>query len=149
MSKVLIVFGSTGGNTQSVAERIEKLISEGGHEVTNKNVTEASKDELTNFDVILFGSSTWNDGELQDDFVPFQMDLESNPPALSGKKFAAFGCGESIYEKFCGAVDLLETSLANWGAQKIGEGLKIDGYPEEDDNVAKIEAWTKDIISKI
>lgn len=147
MAKVLIVFGSTSGNTEMVSEKVKEQLTE--HEVEMKNVLEASVDELSNFDVLLMGSSTWNDGELQDDFVPFQMELESDEPDLSGKKYAAYGCGESVYEHFCGAVDILEKTMDKAGAEKVAEGLKIDGYPDEDENVEKINEWVEKVKAAI
>ena len=149
MSKVLIVFGTTGGNTQSVAGRIGKKLEGENHEVVVKNVVDSAVSELNDYEVLLLGSSTWNDGELQDDFVGFHMDMEDSKPDLSGKKFAAFGCGESIYENFCGAVDILEKTLTDLGASKITDGLKIDGYPEEDDNVEMTDKWASTITSSL
>lgn len=149
MANILVMFGSTGGNTQSVSEKLQSVLSEAGHQVTVKNVVESTVDDLNNFEVLLMGSSTWNDGELQDDFVPFQQELMEKKPDLSAKKYAAFGCGESIYEKFCGAVDILETSMTELKAQKISDSLKIDGYPEEEDNVMKVENWAREVAGKL
>lgn len=149
MSKVIVVYGSTGGNTQGVAERITDILRAANHEVELKNVTDANTQEILDYDVILFGSSTWNDGDLQDDFIPYHMELEENPPSLAGKKAASFGTGESIYEYFCKAVIILDESLAKYGAEVVVKGLEIDGYPEEEDNVAKIEEWTKELLAKI
>jgi flavodoxin len=38
---------------------------------------------------------------------------------LSGKSAAAFGCGDSEYMYFCGAVDLLEERLEERGAKVL------------------------------
>lgn len=149
MSKVLIVYGSTTGNTQSIAERVKEKVEGAGHEVVLKNAMESTTDDLQGYDIYLFGSSTWNDGELQDDLVELHMQLEDEPPTLTGSRFASFGCGESVYEKFCAAVDILDEAFEKWGSTKIVEGLKIDGYPEEDVNVQKVEAWTTELISKL
>ena len=149
MSKVLIIFGSTTGNTESVSERIKSKLEEAGHEVMMKNAMEATPEDIPGYEVYVWGSSTWNDGELQDDFVELHMQLEDEPPVLTGTKFAAYGCGESVYERFCGAVGILEKSLSDWGSEKVVDGLMIDGYPEEDVNVDKVEAWIKELVSKL
>jgi len=145
MSKILIFYGSTSGNTQGVAEKINRALKEVGHNVTLKNVIDTKINELNNYEVLLPGSSTWNEGELQDDFLEFHMQFEENPPQLSGKKFAVFGCGESVYEFFCQAVDILEKTFKEAGAERLVESLKIDGYPEDDENIAKLNKWIENL----
>ena len=64
MSKVLIVYGSSTGNTESIAQKLTELIAAGGHEVKLVNAAEASADKLAEgYDAALFGCSAW--GECQ------------------------------------------------------------------------------------
>jgi flavodoxin short chain len=151
MANILIIYGSTTGNTEFVAEKISEKLEDAGHDVDMENAMDVIVDneDITKYDTYVWGSSTWNDGELQDDFVELHMQMTDNPPNLSGKNFACFGCGESVYEKFCTAVDILEESLEDWGAEKLQDGLKIDGYPEEDENVEKTEKWINNLIGKL
>ncbi len=149
MSKVILIYGSTTGNTETVSERVKGHLEEAGHEVDMKNVLEASASDLNGPEVIIMASSTWNDGELQDDFVPFHLELEASPPDLSGKKGAAFGCGESVYEQFCTAVNTLEKSLADWGAEILLPGLKVDGYPDEEENIQQIDDWSQKLLESL
>lgn len=133
MAKAIIVYGSETGNTESVAEVIAAALEDANLQITLKEVTQASVDELSGYDLILLGSSTWGDDEkeLQADMVDFYDDLEGAD--LSGKPAAAFGCGDSDYTHFCGAVDLLEERLEQIGATLLDEGLRIDGDPDDDD----------------
>ena len=133
MAKAIIVYGSETGNTESVAEVIAAALEDANFQITLKEVAQASVDELADYDLILLGSSTWGDEEkeLQADMVDFYDDLEGAD--LSGKPTAAFGCGDSDYTHFCGAVDLLEKRLEQIGATLLDEGLRIDGDPDDDD----------------
>lgn len=133
MAKAIIVYGSETGNTESVAEVIAAALEDANFQITLKEVAQASVDELADYDLILLGSSTWGDEEkeLQADMVDFYDDLEGAD--LSGKPTAAFGCGDSDYTHFCGAVDLLEERLEQIGATLLDEGLRIDGDPDDDD----------------
>lgn len=143
MSKVLIVFGSTTGNTEGVAESIEKILKTNGMDVSLRNAAEATADGLaTGYDLVLLGCSTWGeeDVELQDDFVPIYENLEKAD--LSGKKVAVFGCGDSSYTHFCGAVDAIEKKAEGLGATIVTGSLKIDGEPV----AADVEAWAKDVL---
>ena len=66
MKKIGIFYGSTTGNTESVAKTIaEKLgLADGDvHEVSELNA-----DAVAAYDVLLLGSSTWGAGDLQDDW---------------------------------------------------------------------------------
>lgn len=146
MSKSLIVYGSTTGNTETAAEYVAEAFENKDFEVELKNVTDVSIAELGNgYDIILFGCSTWGEDEieLQDDFIPLYESLED--AELKGKKVSVFGCGDSSYTYFCGAVDAIEEKLEKMGASVIGDSLKVDGDPERD---AIIE-WGKEIAEKI
>nr|WP_319394617.1 flavodoxin [uncultured Desulfobacter sp.] len=145
MSNALIIYGSTTGNTESVADIISTDLSKADYTIKKINVSDVDVDVLNEaFDLYLLGSSTWGDDEIefQEDFAPFyeNMNGELN---LTGKKFAVFGCGDSSYEYFCGAVDALEERLAKLGASLVCESLRIDGEPEE----LEINEWTQDVIN--
>ena len=63
-----IIFGSSMGNTEDAA----KLISEKlGIENELKNVADIAPADLNKYTALIIGSSTWNDGELQDDWAGF------------------------------------------------------------------------------
>jgi len=144
MKKALVIFGSTTGNTETVAEQIEKILQDKGLEVVSKNVVDAKVEELGDgYDIVLFGSSTWGDDEIefQEDFVEYFEELDK--AKLKDKKVAVFGCGDSSYEHFCGAVDLLEEKMEDLGAKMIGEPLRIDGDP--DDSLSEITSWAEEI----
>lgn len=143
MDKILIVYGSTTGNTETTAEIIEKTLSSKGFDVTSKDVSFISPEETSGYDILLLGSSTWGDDEieLQDDFLPFYDDMKKAD--LSGRKVAVFGCGDSSYTYFCGAVDAIEDKVRDLGGNLIADGLKIDGDP--DDSMDEIKSWAEEI----
>lgn len=144
MPKALIVYGSTTGNTEITATRIEEIMQENGVEVTVRNVIDADVKELGNgYDITLLGVSTWGDDsiEFQEDFEPFYERLDE--AAIAGKKVALFGCGDSSYEYFCGAVDELETRMQGLEADIVNTPLRIDGSPDDSD--AEIVQWAREV----
>lgn len=149
MSKVLIVFGTLTGNTQNVAEKLQAKLTEAKHEVTLKNITEANPGDFTSHDYLLFGSSTWDDGNLQQDVASFFENNDIINLGLKGKKLAIFGCGDSSYAQFCHAVDLLDEKLTTAGAVKLCDNLKVDGFPDEDANVSKTETFAASVLAKL
>ncbi|MEA2011684.1 MAG: flavodoxin [Verrucomicrobiota bacterium] len=142
--KVIVVFGSTTGNTEHMAEVIGQKISVDSTEITVKNVTEATAEELLNYDLIVLGSSTWGVGELQDDFIDFNEELASVD--LKGYSAAVFGCGDSDGwpDSFCEAVDIIETTLKNSGAEIVNTSIKVDGDVYDADD--ELELWAQKMI---
>lgn len=146
MSSALIIYGSTTGNTEMVANRVGEILSKKGFSVVVREVTEAKVSELGNgFDLTLLGASTWGDEEIefQEDFEPFFEELDS--ANLKEKKVALFGCGDSSYEYFCGAVDELEDKMEKLQANVINQSLRIDGDPDDVDS--EIVEWAEDVAS--
>ena len=144
MSSVLIVYGSTTGNTAYAAEVLERVLGEAGNKVTVADVAQSKPEGLCGkYDAVLFGCSTWGDEdiELQDDFIPLFDALDKS--GVQGKKAAVFGCGDSSYTYFCGAVDAIEEKLEGLGVDLLTDGLKIDGDPHSSKD--DIEAWAKDV----
>ncbi len=141
MKNVLILYGSTTGNTQNVSETIEGILTEKGSDVTVESVSDADSDAIAAADLVLLGCSTWGEGELQEDFIDFYEDMSSDD--FSGKNVAVFGCGDSAMfpHVFCEAVKLIEEKVADCGANVLCEGLKVDG--DVDDNEDNIIAWAK------
>ena len=148
MASVLILYGSTTGNTAYTAEVLEKVLVRAGNKVTLVDAAQSKTDGICGqYDAVLLGCSTWGDEEieLQDDFVPVFDSLEGT--GIKGKKTAVFGCGDISYTYFCGAVDSIEQKLEKIGVNLIADGLKIDGDPHaaKDD----IESWAKDVVNAL
>jgi flavodoxin short chain len=141
MTKTIIVYGSTTGNTLTVAERIEETLKKYNGNVELVEVTDVQPSDLASYDLILLGCSTWGDGELQDDFIPFEDSMAEI--SLKEKKAACFGPGESDYPLFCEAVNILESRLESCGATLVTEGLKIDG--DVDSQLDLAEEWAEKV----
>jgi len=153
MSQVIILYGTLTGNTQVLAEYLAEELKKNSsnRHITCQNVAEISVDFFANLastDLILFGSSTWDDGAYPIDTRNFITELKKSPPKLNKIPFATFGCGDSSYGiYYCLAVDNLEQLLTNWGGLKIADGLKIDGYPEMTDAKLATNIWLEKIAS--
>jgi len=134
MAKALVVYGSTTGNTEAVADYVAKALEGEGMSVDVKNAAKVSASGLADgYDLVLLGCSTWGDEEieLQEDFQALFDDLDK--ANLTGRKVAVFGCGDSSYTYFCGAVDAIEERAGELGAEVVASPLKIDGDPDKDE----------------
>lgn len=148
MSKILIVYGSTLGNTEAVAEQIAGQAKDAGNDVVVKNAKGIDPVGLCKgYDLVVFGCSTWGQDELelQRDFIPLFEAFDKI--GAKGVKVSVFGCGDDSYKYYCGAVDAISDKLAALGAHTVGDKLKINGEPDE--NTDAIETWTKTVLAAL
>ncbi len=141
MKKATIIFGSTTGNTEIVADKIAENLA--GYETQVVYVTDAKDDALVQgADLVIYGCSTMGLGELQEDFQPYY-ENRMTAALLKGKDVAVFGLGdkENYEDYFCWSADILSKKVKECGANLVCEPLKVDGEP--DDNEAAVVAWAK------
>ncbi|CAH1190484.1 flavodoxin [Paenibacillus sp. JJ-223] len=133
MAKLLVAYASLTGNTEEIAELVVEGIEQAGHEAVLKSVTDCNAADLMDYDAFLIGVYTWGDGEVPDEFLDFYEELDELD--LSGKRAAVFGSGDTAYEQFCGAVDVVMDKLKERGADVHSETLKIEYSPTEQEKV--------------
>ena len=92
MAKIGIFYGSTTGNTEMVAQEIQKLLGE--DLVDLHDVESADKEQINDYELLLFGIPTWDIGELQEDWEDWIDNLNDPDVKLEGKKVAVFGVGD-------------------------------------------------------
>lgn len=121
-----IFYGSTTGNTESLAHEIASQLGIDAADV--HNVAQASAEWIDRYDTLLLGSSTWGVGDLQDDWYTFVDELKTKN--LSGKKIGLFGCGDSASypDSFGEAIAVLYEALAESGCTFIGQ-MPASDYP--------------------
>ncbi len=160
MKKTLVVYGSSTGTCQAIAEKIgEKL----GAEVVD--VASLTDGQINDAENLILGTSTWGAGELQDDWYDGVEKLKGTD--LNGKTVALFGCGdcESYSDTFCGGMEEIYSVVTEKGAKVVGEvstdgytfddsaavhdgkfvGLALDDVNEDDKTDERIDAWVENI----
>ncbi|MBP3787693.1 MAG: flavodoxin FldA [Prevotella sp.] len=160
MSKTIVIFGSSTGTCEAIAEKIGSRL---GAEVLN--VQDLTADVVDANDNLILGTSTWGAGELQDDWFDGINVLKSAD--LSSKTIALFGCGdcESYGDTFVGGIGELYDAIKNSGASIVGAvstdgytfddsaavvdgqfvGLPLDDVNEDDKTDGRIDAWIAQI----
>jgi len=133
---IAIVYGSSGGNTEGVAKKIQATL---GMDAKVFDIGSVDAATLNTFDTLIFGTSTWYDGELQDDWESFNMDTLE----LKGKRVALFGLGdqEGYGHEFCNGMGILHAVCVDKGAVLLGEGWPVDGYDFEASDAVKNGAF--------
>lgn len=90
MATIGVIYGSSTGNSEKVAEKIVHAFGDGN--AVSINVEDARTDELGKYKYLIFGTSTWGIGDMQDDWEEFITPLETAD--LKDKKVALFGLGD-------------------------------------------------------
>ncbi len=123
--KIGIFYASTTGNTERVAGLIRDALQDAA-EVALYNVASDDLNEMTNCDCVILGTSTWNAGELQDDWASHET---LDGISLAGKKVALFGLGDQsgFSDTFVNGMGALADAATNAGGELIG-AWPTDGY---------------------
>lgn len=126
MNKTIVIYGSSTGTCQSLAEKIAGELGVDAIDVQSLNADIVK--ENTN---LILGTSTWGAGEMQDDWYEGIKVLQSSD--LAGKTVAIFGCGdcESYGDTFVGGMGELYNGIKDSGATFVGQ-VATDGYTFDD-----------------
>lgn len=113
MKQVLILYASSTGNTEEIAIMLEDILKKENVSIFMKNLESMDMEavDLTKYDGILFGTYTYDDGNL-----PFETDIFCDSIQvldLSGKTIGVFGSGDTSYFQFCGAVDEMKEEVGS------------------------------------
>ncbi|MEB2263184.1 flavodoxin [Priestia megaterium] len=140
MKEILLAYASMSGNTEAIADLIEEELVKHGLHVKRAEVYDIDASDLVSAESIIFGAYTWGDGELPDDFLDLYDEMDDID--LSQKQMAVFGSGDSSYDVFCGAVDLIEEKIKKRNGNIAVPGLKIELSPFGED-VEKCKVFAK------
>lgn len=118
--KTGIFYGSTTGTTEMVAEKVGALL---GADV----MPAAEIDKVENYDFVIFATSTWGMGDLQDDWFGALEALAGKN--LSGKKVALIGIGDqaSFGDTFVDGMGTIYEEIKDKGITLVGK-TSVDGY---------------------
>jgi flavodoxin I len=139
MKKALIVYVSISGNTQEMAQLIERQLTKENILVDSYWVGEIQPfPSVKDYDMIFIGTYTWHLGATPDELKDFIIEVGYKP-----KNVYIFGSGDSQFgrEYFCMACDKLKKFY-----DSEVEPLKIEqsprGYQEE-----KVKEWVKGVLT--
>ncbi len=125
MSTIGIFWGSLTGNTSEAASLIGEALGVGpGHIM---DISTATAGDMAPYELLIFGTSTWGRGELQEDWAEFLPKLDSID--FHGKRVALFGLGDqaSFPGYYVDAMGILYEKLQGCGAKFVG-AWPADGY---------------------
>ena len=156
MNTTIVIYGSSTGTCEAIAEKIASKL--GCNALNVQELNDAIVAENQN---LILGTSTWGAGEMQDDWYDGLKTLQNAD--LKGKTIAFFGCGDawSYSDTFVGGMGELYKGIKESGARFIGSvdttdykfddseavidgkfiGLPLDDINEDDKTDSRIDAW--------
>lgn len=161
MSAIGIIYGSTTGNTRDVSVKLQAALSTAALGADLHDVTTIDAATVAGYRFLVFASSTWGAGDLQDDWEDFFPNLDQVD--FSGRKVAIMGLGDQVNygDTFVdcmmtlarkveerggtvvGATSTDGYTYDNSGAESNGRfvGLVIDEDSQSDKTDARIKSW--------
>lgn len=119
--KSCVIYYSAKGNTKAIVN----VFGNSGYDVYK--VSEINTIDFNQYSTVIIATSTWGRGEPPKQFYVARSVLMK----LYGKRIGLFGSGNSHYEYFCGALDLLQQMLEV--KNEIIFKYKYEGYPKQVD----------------
>ena len=127
--KIGLFYGSTTCYTEMAAEKIRAIIGDGLVDI--HNVKDSPLSLMADYDLLLLGISTWDFGEIQEDWNELWDQVSGL--SLAGKTVALFGLGdqEGYGEWYLDAMGMLHDELKATGVNFIGYWPNDDSYEFE------------------
>jgi flavodoxin II len=165
-----LFYGSTTCYTEMAAEKIQAQLNSLFDEdiVDVHNIKDVSLARTADYDVIIFGISTWDFGELQEDWESHWE--EAHQLNLEGKTVALYGMGDQLgyADWFQDALGMLHDAIAHSNCTIIGYwpnegyeftaskaltedkshflGLSLDDENQYDKSEERIAAWCEQLL---
>ena len=122
---VAVIYGSSTLNTEFVAQRLVQAF--GGEVAELHNVKDLDPKTIIDRSSLVFVTSTWGTGDLQDDWEIFFPRLETIN--MTGKTIGLVGVGdqENYPDTFCDSIRILYDTVISRGGSVVG-ATSTEGY---------------------
>jgi flavodoxin I len=162
--KTVIIYGSTTGTTEAVAQDLAAEL--GGIAIA---ATDADAAAFEGCELLVLGASTWGMGDLQDDMADFISGLDAmDVPASCGAVFGLgdqFGFGDSFVDGMADMAEALDAKglklVGRWpvkgyafSASRAQDGTHFSGLALDQDNESektaeRIAAWVQQLKEEV
>lgn len=146
--KCLVVYDTLSGSTMTAAELVSDSLQAAGADAAAVMADPSAKEQILTSDAVIFCSPSWEDNGVDGQPLPEVRSLIESlkPEELAGKKIALLGLGDTAYDHYCGAVDVMEGLLKDRGVNSfVVPSLRIDKYYSSPDNEQKVKDWASSL----
>jgi len=148
MSRILIVYSSTSGNTKKVVDAVADLVGKSEHQIDVKKADQITTEEAATFDICVLASPTYAKGMLHYLMAGFMKEFRDLK--LKNKPCAVIALGDIEWgkEHHIAAAGLLEADIKKAGGRLILPTLKIDG-PVEPYLKGEVLKWVEELLKTL
>ncbi len=140
-----VLYGTQTGNSEDLAERLVALLRENGLGADLAALDDADPERLAAASHLLVVTSTYGEGEMPDNAELFWEALSADTaPRLEHLAFSVLALGDSGYEDFCRAGQILDTRLEQLGASRLAPRVDCDVDFEE-----PAAAWLAEVVARL
>lgn len=167
--KIGLFYGSTTCYSEMTAEKMQQFLGEDLIDI--HNIKDSGLSPIMDYDILILGISTWDYGELQEDWEALWDELDNFD--LSNKIIALFGQGdqEGYTDWFVDAMGILHDKLLPLSPQIVGYwpnegyhfeqskaltadkshfvGLALDDECQFDESEQRINTWLTQVIEEV
>jgi len=163
--KIGLIYGSDTGATEDISIKIKEKFN--NYNIERHNIANVNEEIILSFDFLIFGLSTWYDGDLQSDWEIYFDDFKKID--FNNKLVAIYGLGDQwgYDEYFVDGIGIIAKEIIKNNGKLIGEwptkgyeftkskalkdkntffGLALDEDNQYEETDSRIKIWTKKII---
>ena len=126
MQYVTLLVGSTLGAAEDLAVDLAEILQKNSYHTVIHTSPQVDHILIKPKHTLLLICSTHGAGDLPENIQPFYQQLLDLAPNLTGVNYLAVGLGDSAYDTFCEAIQLLDRQLQSLGATRVEDLLTID-----------------------
>jgi len=129
MASIIIIYSTTGGNTEITIEKVAEVLSSENNDVTVKQVENATISDFFQHDLCILACPTYGHGILPANFESFYQEIKETD--LKNTKYAIIGLGDYKYDidYHLESVNILEKVINNNHGNLIYKSLRISKSP--------------------
>ncbi|MEM7735539.1 MAG: flavodoxin [Deinococcota bacterium] len=170
MATIGLFYGSTTGATEKDAQMIQDTFNAKMPDLVEAfEIGSTEVEKMAEYDYLIIGSSTWDEGALQENWDAKFEELDDLD--MSSKSVAIFGLGDQVGypDNYCDAIGILGNKLAEQGANLVGftdvsedydfdeslgvkegqfMGLALDEDNQNDLTEERVEKWVEQLIEE-
>lgn len=144
-ASMLILYGTTSGNSELVAGELAERFDKNGISYRLSDTSDFDPKLLNEIETLLLLMSTDGDGDpplMSEDLYQY---LEEKQNAdLDHLRYSVLALGDSDYDHFCRAGKDFDRMLERLGAQRIADRIDCDDHYWQD-----FDYWLKDVLQAI
>lgn len=149
MKKIGIIYGTSGGNTKLVCQKVALVLESHKIKVDLHRVIETTEHVFDDYESLILASPTYGHGQLDPHIIPFYEKAEG-VVSLKGKKCTVIGLGNDMYDDDYNieSARILREFIIDHDGEMIHEPLLINKCPVPHLN-STVKDWATRLAKKI